>query len=40
MADIKYDPVPHDHEAFLAKAESAKALVKHTINLKRNISLY
>jgi DNA-binding XRE family transcriptional regulator len=24
MADIKYDPVPHDHEAFLKKARKKK----------------
>ena len=24
MADIKYDPVPHDHEAFLKKARKRK----------------
>ena len=24
MADIKYDPVPHDHEAFLVKARKRK----------------
>jgi DNA-binding XRE family transcriptional regulator len=24
MADVKYKPVPHDHEAFLAKASTRK----------------
>jgi len=24
MADVKYDPVPHDHEAFLANARKRK----------------
>ena len=28
MADLKYTPVPHDHQAFLAKARQRKGFVE------------
>ena len=28
MADLKYAPVPHDHQAFLAKAQTRKGFAQ------------
>jgi len=39
MADIKYKPVPHDHEAFLKKALKRKGFRKAYEDLKEEYSL-
>ena len=39
MADIKYDPVPHDHEAFLIKARKRKGFSEAYDNLEEEYLL-
>ncbi len=39
MADIKYKPVPHDHEAFLKKALKRKKFRKAYQDLKEEYAL-
>jgi len=39
MADLKYKPVPHDHEAFLKKALKRKEFRKAYEDLKKSTRL-
>ena len=39
MADVKYKPVPHDHETFLKKALKRKGFRKAYENLKEEYTL-
>ena len=39
MADIKYDPVPHDHEAFLIRARKRKGFSEAYDNLEEEYLL-
>jgi len=39
MADVKYEPVPHDHEAFLKKALKRKEFRKAYEDLKEEYTL-
>jgi DNA-binding XRE family transcriptional regulator len=39
MADLKYKPVPHDHEAFLKKASKRKGFRKEYDNLEEEYRL-
>ena len=34
MAELKYTPVPHNHDQFLARLVSAKASLRHTTRWK------
>jgi DNA-binding XRE family transcriptional regulator len=39
MADLKYDPIPHDHEAFLKNAQKREAFRKAYENLEEEYLL-